>query len=340
MSTAKARELLRDELVDEAHADAHFAARHRRSLRGARLRVAHDVRAQPLQVVERAVLAVQRDQRREDRVAGAARHRIGQLDLVAVLGLHEVRPAARRGELLLREQRRVGAEADARSGRSRRRGSRCARVCALRPRRELGEPRRPIRGEQALGRALQERIDRAAVPDVGLRDCRARRGSARRHSPVGLRVTVRRDAGVALERLRRELAGVGIVAAVERRASARGAVAAAHASSAAAREPAPRIARGRGIALSGAAFARARGDLGGAHVAASLSSTPLTNLWPSVPPYDFASSTASLITTRYGISSAVRELPGADDEDRALDRRQLRGLRGRDAARARASSAS
>ncbi len=36
--------------------------------------------------VERAVLAVERDQRREDRVAGAARHRIGELDFLAVGG--------------------------------------------------------------------------------------------------------------------------------------------------------------------------------------------------------------------------------------------------------------
>src|SRR5690606_25614869 len=35
---------------------------------------------------------------------------------------------------------------------------------------------------------------------------------------------------------------------------------------------------------------------------ASLSSTPLTNLWPSVPPYSLASSMASLRTTRYGVS--------------------------------------
>jgi hypothetical protein len=33
-------------------------------------------------------------------------------------------------------------------------------------------------------------------------------------------------------------------------------------------------------------------------LSASLSSTPLTYLWPSMPPKDFVSSTASLITTR------------------------------------------
>src|SRR5689334_10315431 len=36
---------------------------------------------------------------------------------------------------------------------------------------------------------------------------------------------------------------------------------------------------------------------------ASLSSTPLTNLYPSVPPYALASSIDSLITTRKGISA-------------------------------------
>src|SRR5262249_32733971 len=42
----------------------------------------------------------------------------------------------------------------------------------------------------------------------------------------------------------------------------------------------------------------------GRSFATSLSSTPFTYLWPSVPPYSLASSTASLITTRYGTSGA------------------------------------
>ncbi len=94
----EARELLRHELVRERHAHRHLAARHRRALRRARLRVAHDVRREALEVRERAILAVQDDQRGQDRVAGAARHRVGKLDLRAIAPRREDRTstAARR----------------------------------------------------------------------------------------------------------------------------------------------------------------------------------------------------------------------------------------------------
>ena len=45
---------------------------------------------------------------------------------------------------------------------------------------------------------------------------------------------------------------------------------------------------------------------------AARSSTALTNLWPSVAPKRLASSTPSLITTRYGTSGAGHEFPEAE----------------------------
>ena len=277
--------MLRDELVDEAHADGHFPARHRGALRGAGLREAHDVRTKPLQIVERAVLTVQRDERGEDRIAGAARHGIRQLDLVPILGLHKVGPATRRGELFLGEERRIGAEAENdpvdRDG-----AVGGGRGLSLRPRVELGQPRRPIGSEQALGRALQERIERAAVPDVGFRIV-ALGPKLHEYFPRGLAHHGDGDSGVAREGLRSELAGIGIVRAVDRERGRRrihrdeGEHGRGQAREPVARRPAAQ----RSHEVQAVPVPRRAASTSAARsVAASLSSTPLTNLCPSVPP--------------------------------------------------------
>ena len=99
-------------VVHEADRDRGLAARHRLDRPGARARVLADVPVQALQVLEGLVLAHQLHQRRDHRVGGAARRRVRDLDLALVLGLEQVGPALRHGELLLREQLGVVAEAE------------------------------------------------------------------------------------------------------------------------------------------------------------------------------------------------------------------------------------
>jgi hypothetical protein len=67
---------------------------------------------QALQVLEGLVLAHQLHERRDHRVRGAARRRIGDLDLALVLGLEQVGPGPRHRHLLLREELGVVAEAE------------------------------------------------------------------------------------------------------------------------------------------------------------------------------------------------------------------------------------
>ena len=62
------------------------------------------------------------------------------------------------------------------------------------------------------------------------------------------------------------------------------------------------------------------------HRRAARSSTPLTNLWPSVAPKRRASPTASLMTTRNGTSLRCLQLVAADQQCGMLDRIELGGL--------------
>ncbi len=63
-----------------------------------------------------------------------------------------------------------------------------------------------------------------------------------------------------------------------------------------------RVPAGQAIDVqAGSQPARAAATSAGRSSAAALSSTPFTKRWPSVPPKLLASSTASLMTTRYGI---------------------------------------
>ena len=166
--------------------------------------------------------------------------------------------------------------------------------------REGGEPRRRRLGQRAgQQRPARQRAHRRHVGQVH----RQRLVPERLGIDVGeempaLDQHVDRDRELAARRRREQRR---IVAHAEHRAAARRRrkKRSISSNSVSAAIAADRCLRGSQVARGRAQVAtRVRADLGARIAAASLSSTPLTYLWPSVPPYALASSTASLITTR------------------------------------------
>ena len=137
-------------------------------LRGAAARVLADVLVQALHVFEDLVLAHQLHQGSHHGVGGAAARRIGHLDLALVFGLQQVGPALRHGQLLLRQQLGVVAEAQ-RPGVDAHRLVAGLRRLRLSPREQLRQRRRLVFDAQAHLGGLQVRVAGAAEPDIGLR---------------------------------------------------------------------------------------------------------------------------------------------------------------------------
>ena len=143
------------------------------------------------------LLAHQLHDRREHRVGGAGGVRVGDLDLALELGLDQVGPAFRLGQVLLGEQLLVVAEAE-RAGIDAD-GAVVRRLGLLdRPVVQLAQHRRPVFLGQAFLGGLQVRVAGAGPPDVALGV-----GGLGLHLGVGLAGALARhvdgDAGLLLE---------------------------------------------------------------------------------------------------------------------------------------------
>ena len=90
----------RHDVVHEGDADGRLAERHGLGGSGARLGVLVDVLVQGLEVIEALVLAHDLDDRGQQRIGGAGRVRVRDLDLVLELGVEQVGPAFRLAQAL------------------------------------------------------------------------------------------------------------------------------------------------------------------------------------------------------------------------------------------------
>ncbi len=164
----KALHLLARAVVHKADRHRGFATRHGLDRRSARAGVLTDVAVQGLHVIKGLVFAHQLHQRGHHGVGGAARCRVGHLDLAAVFGLEQVGPGARHWQLLAREQFGVVAKPQRSRVDAHGAPARLLRLL-LRPRVQLRQRGRLVFERQPLFSGLQMRIAGAAEPQVGTR---------------------------------------------------------------------------------------------------------------------------------------------------------------------------
>ncbi len=166
----RAAHRLRHRVVLEGDADQALAGGRSARRRGAALGVLVDVLVHRLHQVEGFLFTQQLHQRRQHRVRGARRIRVGHLHVVLVDRLGQIGPALRLGQLALGQLRGVEAVAE-RAGVDADGAELGCLGLTHRPVLQVVELRRNVGVGQRLFGRLQVRVAGAAPPHIALRVC-------------------------------------------------------------------------------------------------------------------------------------------------------------------------